>query len=886
MEKELQHSFSNVRLENDSPGCMWSLFHIFDFHQRLHTKRALSDKKHGGGRHVGGNKIRREAGEELDSADGPFFLIEQSKKETRLTSKRSGKTRIKTLIDEEMSKEQDQKQQIPAFASRLLRTNSIHHMECSDYETDERISVFNGQNFQLPSNDTQINDCSTQVPILPEYPEEQVISSKQCEMYDTLNRLLEYSDPDQVDNLGCHLLEKQTLTQEKLDEAKEAFLRQQFMNGNEFPGDVSPHRQKEFLCALGIFNANQELFLKILQEPKLVVAKHVSGVHNQDAVLTKCGTFPATELSSRRTANLIKLKQKQKEIQSFTKQKGKSQVGNPTTTTTSPSIIDSSLIDHSDSSPLRTGESAEVGTISESLPDSPHDLKNIKQNGMVMSRFKGIKKRLKHVIKESKKERLRIAMDGILHRIPHGRKVSKNVMSDMDRDGRDSPQSGYNSDSATPTSAKGASTRVRRTPSLTDSLERYNQLLQSILSRETKNHLSEKLKLANEDSSVPSRPRTFQRIFSMPEFRYYFPGVDVDGMPHGTHTRTKSGVLVDGNLEFESYGSNNQKPVDAIINTDSCKLLASSAENISGENLVKSLIGSTDGDQKQLAYDIGGDLQDLIVGKNGDILSHEQESGTANNASSRPTQPSQVSVLGSCFPDGISNPAEVSVSEVDSSEAVPSVHLQGESSVEAPDSLETTGSIDEVQTPVKYLDSDSLHVRVDTKDEAEFNYVRDVLKKSGFSGEELLGTWHSPDQPVDPSLFDEVVCLTPKLNITAPEEGSNCDQQLLFDLINEILLEIHERSFTYCPWHLSIDPHIRPMPVGYHVLEEVWTSISWHLSSQPQLDPSLEYTVAQDFSKNDGWMHIRPEAECMGLELEDWIVDDLLDEVTLELAGA
>lgn len=212
------------------------------------------------------------------------------------------------------------------------------------------------------------------------------------------------------------------------------------------------------------------------------------------------------------------------------------------------------------------------------------------------------------------------------------------------------------------------------------------------------------------------------------------------------------------------------------------------------------------------------------------------------------------------------------------------VNLQDHSSTDTPDSLEIKVNIDEI-TPKMHLDFEALHVHADGKDDVDFNYVRDVLKKSGFSGDELLGTWHSPNQPVDPSLFDEVECSPHKLDIPGPEAGSSSDHQLLFNLINEVLLEIYERSFTCCPWRLCFNSSTRPMPVGDHVLEEVWASINWHLSSQPQLHPSLEYVVARDLAKNDGWMHLQEEAESLGLEFEEWILDDLLDEVTFELAG-
>lgn len=183
--------------------------------------------------------------------------------------------------------------------------------------------------------------------------------------------------------------------------------------------------------------------------------------------------------------------------------------------------------------------------------------------------------------------------------------------------------------------------------------------------------------------------------------------------------------------------------------------------------------------------------------------------------------------------------------------------------------VESFNSVSDFKTP---------NLEVDAKDKAEFNYVRDVLELSGFSGNESLATWHSDDQPVNPLVYEEVEsCLLP--DAVSGKEVGNCSHPVLFDLINEVLTEIFGRSYSYCPKLLSPLSHIRPMPSGHHVLEEVWTLMSWYLSSRPDSDLSLDYSVSRDLSKGDGWMNLQFDTECVGLELEDLIFDDLLEEV-------
>ncbi|CAL1390884.1 unnamed protein product [Linum trigynum] len=168
---------------------------------------------------------------------------------------------------------------------------------------------------------------------------------------------------------------------------------------------------------------------------------------------------------------------------------------------------------------------------------------------------------------------------------------------------------------------------------------------------------------------------------------------------------------------------------------------------------------------------------------------------------------------------------------------------------------------------------EAVEFRVDPNEKPKFDYVKGILDISGFSRKELLGTWHSNDQPVDPAVFEEAGL------------DSNCYHHHLamFDLINEVLMEIYAKSHTYCPKPLSWLSQIRPMPVGSHVLKEVWGNVKWSLSSLPdESEQLLDYLVGRDLGKSDGWMNLQFDCECVGLELEDWIFDDLLDELAFE----
>ncbi|KAE8665004.1 Detected protein of unknown function [Hibiscus syriacus] len=104
----------------------------------------------------------------------------------------------------------------------------------------------------------------------------------------------------------------------------------------------------------------------------------------------------------------------------------------------------------------------------------------------------------------------------------------------------------------------------------------------------------------------------------------------------------------------------------------------------------------------------------------------------------------------------------------------------------------------------------------------------------------IHGTHQSPDQPLNPSLFKELeILLHPRLERSSIDElGTKCDDdhRLVFDLVNEALVEI----------------------------------ISRNLAFKPEYDQSLDDIVGRDL-ENDAWMIFQPQAESVALELEDLI---------------
>lgn len=165
-------------------------------------------------------------------------------------------------------------------------------------------------------------------------------------------------------------------------------------------------------------------------------------------------------------------------------------------------------------------------------------------------------------------------------------------------------------------------------------------------------------------------------------------------------------------------------------------------------------------------------------------------------------------------------------------------------------------------------------------DDPDLCFVMDILECSGFTQNFFQETWYSSEQPLNPSVFEEVEsCWHQEFQSSREEIFMFFHHQMLFDLINEVLVQIYDRSFTYYPAALSSCCRIRPLPSGNRIIAEVCSSISSLLNIKPEAKQSLDSIMARDLERDYGWMNLQVESEYVALELEGILFDDLLDEL-------
>ncbi|KAI9380477.1 hypothetical protein POPTR_016G095500v4 [Populus trichocarpa] len=863
MGKNLEHHSSSVSIENNHPGCMWSILHVLKYHHWRYIKKKLHHKSGGNRKHAKwdgnpGNILTdsKVGGTPQSNNTGNHHSTVIDKK-TQFTSatKASVKSRIKSRISDELSKRKGRHCRSSTYPIRspMMQTDSFRHTELSDEDLVSDIRLSDGCLTiaeEPTSSTTKLLDPSVPTS-LEDYNRED------CGPMLTSNHL----GHNQVDMTEKELIENHSLLQENSNDK-----RQKSVHVKGLSTDASAQQSKEILDALDMINIDKDILKIFLQDLTNPLAHYM---HHHYTFTTKMGysvSFPLPGSSYGIGSGARTGKQKQEGLE-------KLQAGSHTQKSVEPKYREY----------IRSKSMPSIAAANSALGSS-HRIKNHAQNQVVVKHFKNLKQKIRHAIKESKNEKHRITMDAILHKIPHGHRFSKNLerigvdnMMDhfMSRDGKDSPKSSYDYDHSLPSTSNSELYCISRTVSFSESLDRYCQLYDSSFNKEAKQHFPETLKMKAEDgvSFQMGAAKSMRRIFSLPDLKSFpyccedssgsFPVSQVRTMTDDTlSTRgnfceqnslshpTASEQFLGVDTKNHVRGNNVESESDSVIGDELGTILVSNVETHANCTLVSD------------------DLSNLMTVDKQDILSPTETITEVVELTTLPVPDSKLQ-------DETTRHANIFVAE----DLNYSKNNLAECSMDTLTMTVTEVGIEKIDFLSNILNNDSHPFQVDAKDKAEFDYVKDVLTLSGFTGNELLGTWNSDDQPVHHSIFEEAegcMLLDPEC---CGNEGGNCHHLLLFDLINEVLMEIYANSYTYYPVPLSSLSHVRPMPVGRHVLEEVWTNISWYLSSTTEGDHSLDHALSRDLAKRDGWMNLQYDTECAGLELEDLIFEDLLEEI-------
>ncbi|CAL4965239.1 unnamed protein product [Urochloa decumbens] len=538
-----------------------------------------------------------------------------------------------------------------------------------------------------------------------------------------------------------------------------------------------------------------------------------------------------------------------------------------------------------------------------------------------------------------------ISMDGVLHKVPYGKKVSGDIFSEglprsasatYDRDGLKS----YIGTAA----KKHVNQGFRRSRSLSESLENYSRLLDAISSSESKRILTSSKSIRDHPLDAPGFMTSLQRASEV-EFRSQDLGRQDENLATtedalAPHVQEKtdadcdtevtmdgsSGDVVAGDSEkpslLEECINDKRGDVSVSVAEDSCivpspsEVVDTSEEQAatcdnhdqvpSSAEVALCAAHSTSEevdileehaetcDDAQIHSSEQADSCTALLSEDA-IISEEQTPTSQDNQMHSFQIPKSIKGT-SCAPDP-SHKFEVDIS------------LSCEQESESPISVLDVVFSDDPASPAKHtlLDDTSLKPRilhlndadvsadadivqesdfddlsgfqVDPSHEVEFNYVKDIFKKSSFSNEILLDEWYAQNI----AALQEEDCQHYEAAAAACDfTHMSTDQLLLFDLTNEALLDIYKKysvSKSKFSWFSSSG---RPKPVGHRALKELWSRVSCRLDERPSIE--VDTILSKDLAKSDHWMNFERDADHMGNEVADFVFDKLLNELVLQLA--
>ncbi|XP_052188619.1 uncharacterized protein LOC127798990 [Diospyros lotus] len=843
MGKHLWREPANQQFEDNHPGCMWGILHVLDYHHwNYNVKKTRPHKKLNGPRYDKGN-VRHKTRLYLADSDEMQKLVDAetdpSSRKTSSTNKRSLRERIKALISKEMSKEESHGQRGSGLPrSQLQRTYSIHHLEPSDQEPHGKNTGWNRPIIFLPANAESNAGVTRSRDQGHMNGTKSPVGSNDNFVADDIDNVLDCLDKELTENLK--------LNSEKCEKAKEISENQKHMETSQHRGNAS---NDESADVLEIFRVNKELFLKVMQETDDGIAKCY---HNLPAArLIKSGSFPAANFSHNRKFRPSTPRHKQNEV--WSSLKGEKFAG-----TQAPKLVAFKS--------LRDPE-----TISQLLMV-------VEKGGKVQTH--DLPFYLKYPTEElDERGNNKVPLNPLCQKTEYAVGEHEDKLNSFHEIGG----SVYDL-------SKDKPTHIRRTSSLNESLERYAQLFQNSFNREVKLHVSKSLKLTNESEILSGdAPKSFKRVRSLTHLDSY-PSVPNELSSDAHFSGVPIRTVVDGTEHVASDSHDETKPVNLPINAehvpaeankeseclyDTVETSSSSQEKEHLSSLIEHI--NQPGTAKVL--ELGEEMEKQTV-REGNFV-EEREIAINNLPRARPT-----SVVRSCSQEDVTRCADFSTSEGsegrgDYVDKEPSVDSRCTSGSDTLASSNGTGKPENFQNASMSVKNERL-IELCTNDNTDFDFVHAILEHSGFNGNSFLGTWHSLDQPLSPLVFEEVkACWPHESQCSGEETYTCCHHQLMFDLINEVLLQIRDSSFTYYPKELSFSCRLRPMPVNlrHHILEEVWGRISKIRSLRLGMDQSVDCAIVQDLGRDDGWMNLQMETECVALELEDMILDELLEEI-------
>ncbi|CAI8613162.1 unnamed protein product [Vicia faba] len=899
-----------VQYEKDQSGCMWGFISMFDFRHARFTRKLIADKRHNNKHALDFHfsvsieavptKNKFEALSDLDEEYQVNFDRGESKRLTVKTD--ADKVSVKKLIEEEMFIDRDEvKGQSNNVGSKRTELGSR-----DSPTTDSKRK----RNSRKKSRDMDTNDQN--VTLKSEFSDNQRLKQLSRDNLD-LDKIMEdfcqieqacslmNDDGDDDSKVNAQSNQKNANSEALARDAIHDFVNQKILSGKDLVED------EKLLCSHELMETLQELENARGRSEKGFNSVADSNFSEQD--------LRKQDLRSlKETREIVNRKHRK-----FFWKKVKSQSKVPTNKIVKTEVPNRIVI----LKPATTG--MQISESENNIASSPDMRDIVPYKGPSSMRFGShfslteIKRKLKHAIGKEKSGS---------HEFPvEGENIgSRGKANGKDKSGMNSPNKDrfFMEKIARPVFdvVKGNKTSTLKDSELNAERESGSKKEKvSNIYVEARKHLSEMLENGDDNASISSRqiPKTLGRILSLPEYNFSPLGSPGGNLGHHYVTGTAHARFPMPDKIMEVNDDNlSPKQATSINQTDQETSNSENRSSVCDENERSNEVPEIE-TESTFSHDLGHvhtseagySVRDDIVAEGNFKFTEDinvLESSSDPNYIDRKDQNHNVSEI----PDDarFSECLNEDVKE----ENQPSSPLSSPSHSSIPEKIEELESSTDVSgrpSPVSVLDmpfSDddpgystcqpvklrvqSLQIRFEEQDtssmdrfhrrkccfeedELIYDYINVVFHASGLTQDQLLTKCLTSNKILDPSLFDEV------------EFFSNMlfhEQKLLFDSINEVLMEVCWHYFGVSPCVSFVNPSIRPTPNMKKIILKVWEGVCWHVLPLPP-PHTLEQIVRKDLARNGTWMELRIDAETVGFEMSDTILVELMEDAILSLVS-
>ncbi|MCD7467499.1 hypothetical protein HAX54_004963 [Datura stramonium] len=181
-----------------------------------------------------------------------------------------------------------------------------------------------------------------------------------------------------------------------------------------------------------------------------------------------------------------------------------------------------------------------------------------------------------------------------------------------------------------------------------------------------------------------------------------------------------------------------------------------------------------------------------------------------------------------------------------------------------------------------------------------FSYVQTLLAVAGLDevqSDAFLTMWHSAESPLDPSLREKYINMNDKETVhEAKRRQRRSTQKLVFDCVNAALLEIAgygPDNFQRAIPSMGVCSNL-PQGARLVLLDQVWDQMKEWFSNEVKYLSSdggdLNSLVAEGMVSKEvmgkWWLeNLRLELDNGGIEIEEKLLEELVHEFVIELAG-